>query len=200
MKKLILILAILISNTAWADSISVQGGWLHTQNSNYGDGEQIQARAEKELIVNKFGSIGAGLEYGYHGKTSRYAEEGTQYGRFSGHTIMGEAIYHTPEHRKVSLYILAGLGWGWWNFDEAAYSKEAGITVDAGNNWCQKYGLGADYRLNENWSLNLEWGYFQTDIPKNAHYSDGSFSNIMDTGKTIGEGETYLIGGVKFKW
>ena len=201
MKKLLLIvLLLLMSKSALADSVILQTGWLHTANSNYGDSGELVVRAEKELIVNQLGVLSGGLEYAYHGPTSRFAEDNTQYGDVSGHTAIVEAIYYPPIKGKIKPYALAGIGWGWWDFSESSWSKDAGISVDMGDNWCYKVGFGADYQINDHWSVNLEWAYFQTDIPKNAHYSDGSFSNILDTGKTIGESETTLLVGVRYRW
>lgn len=201
MRKLILISLMFCltgcAHEAYAKSVTVQGGWQHTPNSNYGDGSEVVVRAEHEIVENQFGVLSGGAEYAYHGPTSRFPEDAPEYGDVSGHTAILEAIYYPPVKWKLEPYVLAGIGWGWWDFDRSEDTASRDIDVDLGNAKCVKYAIGANWRLNPTWSVNVEWAYFETDIPKNAHYSDGSFSNIMDTGPTVGHAETTLLVGVR---
>lgn len=196
MKKWVLIgLMVLSTRIALAESVVVQGGWLHTPNSNYGDSGIVGVRAEHD--INEY--LGVGLDYSYHGETSVFPEDAPEYGGFDGHAVIaGVSIY--PIQAKIRPYLFLGAGWSWWDFHESDDTKSRGISVDAGDSFCVKYAIGADWKLDSHWSLNIEWSYFETDIEKNANYADGSFSNILDTGDTLGHGETNVVVGVRYRW
>lgn len=194
-KKLVLI-GLLISSPVFAEEILVQGGWLHTGNSNYGDSAEVTLRTEKRVLRD----LGVGVEYAFHGPT--YHEE---YGDFIGHSVLGELIYYPNVKWKIKPYILGGLGWSWWDFKGNAYLKDAGIEVDLGDARAEKFAVGADYPINKNWSFNIEWSYFHAAVPKDSYYADGSFANVLGDDDrrgeiTVGHEECNLLFGLRYKF
>lgn len=200
MKKIFMltIVCILLCSHLSAADITVNGGLLHTQNSNYGDGVSTNIRVEKPIL----NQVNAGLEAGYHGPTSHYSEDkdGFQYGKLSGYSLLGELLWYPEVNWRVKPYILGGWGYSWWDFDRSQDVKDLGISVDMGNAFAQKYGLGADYLINEHWSFNMEWYWFRASVPKDARHSDGSNSIILTDEKTIGQEETCIVLGLKYSW
>lgn len=185
---------------AAASKISAGAGWQHTSNSNYSDGVTANGRVETPI----FWELSIGGEYEYHGPTKHGADSPTDgyYGDVSGHSILGEIIYH-PAWAKVwrlEPYIFGGIGWGWWSFDRSSDLKDKGISVSLGDSLAKKVGLGLEWRISGPWKMALEWSYFHSHIPKDAYESDGTYSAILgddrshrDDGPTIGQEETNLL-------
>lgn len=197
----LLILQLLIVNNANADSLIAQGGLQHTPNSNDGDGIVTSLGYEKTLLENSLGELDAKLSYDYHGPTSVYPESAPDYGDFSGHAVLAGLTWHLPiELLQARPYLGALFGWSWWDFDESEDTKMRDINVDTGDSFCEKYSIGGNWKLSDHWSLNIEWHFFKTDIPKDAHYPDGSHSNILDTGKTRGHGPTNFLVGLRYEF
>jgi len=197
MKKVVMVfMFIFISSVCVAkdESITIHGGVLHTQNSNYGDSISSVIRVETVLIKD----LNIGVEYGYHGPTSHEPN----YGDMSGHSVLGDLIYYPPvKIANFRTYVLGGLGWSWWNFDRSSDLEYKGIQVDMGDSLAKKVGLGGDYAINEHWSINLEWNYFQSHVPKESYYeSTGSFANVVTDEKTIGQEETNIMVGLKYRF
>lgn len=189
-KYLLFAMSLFCSNLYAADLVS-QGGWLHTPNSNYGDAIVVNERIETH--INKDLSIG--IDGGYHGRSAH-----NPYGKLSGYSILGDLIYYLHVDWKLKPYLLGGLGWSWWHFDRSQDMKDKGIDINVSNTFSQKVGIGADYELGRNWSLNLEWYYFHAQVPKDSHYeSNGSFANVAG-GKSLGQEETNLVVGLKYKF
>lgn len=207
MKSLILMIGVLITTTACASEVTVHGGWQHTVNSNKGDGATFDVRVEQPV----WKGFSLGLEGGYHGETDNTSESGQSYGDLSGTHLLAELLYYPPVKWRVKPYIFGGWGWSWWSFDRSQSMQDAHIQIDMGDSFAEKYGFGADYAINENWSLNIEWSFFETDIPKDSYYqgeanhADGTFANVLgdDDGSgrvTTGHGETNLVVGLKYRF
>lgn len=195
MKKWLMVM-MLVSGTAYAGDLTVQGGWDHSSNSNYGDSAVINGRLETPVTP----ILNLGGELSYHGPQSH-----NTVGDVSGYSVLGEAVYYPPVSWKLKPYVIGGLGWSWWDFDREQNIIDSGITIKLGDSFCQKVGLGADYPLNANWSLNVEWSYFHTNIPKDSKEADGSPSAALGTddrhgGITIGQEEMCLTGGLKYRF
>lgn len=193
MKKIILIIALILSYTDLyaQNSITLQGGWQHTPNSNYGDGGEFDARIETPLID----ALNIGIEGAYHGQTSHYG-----YGALSGYSILGELIYSLPKYKQFEPYLLAGAGWSWWDFNRNKDMIARDIVINTGDSFCEKFGIGTDYPISHDWYLNIEFNYFRSDVPKDSHYgSTGEFANVVG-GKTVGQEETNLMFGIKKKF
>lgn len=195
MRNIILVLLVILSTTnlyAFDNSIVVSSGLEHTNNSNYDDSYIIQGRYEHRLYGNLFG----GLDYQYHGGMSHNNEQGVSYGDVSGNSVLGDLIYYPNVSWKLKPYLLAGLGWSWWDFD-----NKTEVLVDLGDSFAYKVGVGTSYPINGSWSIISEWSFFKTDIPKHAVNPDGSDSVLLgdDHGK-IGEEELCLTLGVKYSW
>lgn len=196
MKKLILVLC-LICTPLYANerAVTVQSGWQHTASSAYGDGAVGAVRVEHPLVWD----LSLGAEYSYHGQTFH---EG--YGAFKGHSLLGELIYYPKLGWKIQPFIFGGIGWSFWNFDRSKDLESRGIKVDLGDAQAEKVGVGFDYKLNDSWSLNVEWHYFHCAVPKNSYYeADGSPSNVVGnddrSGRvTVGQEETNLMVGLKY--
>jgi opacity protein-like surface antigen len=190
MKKLMVIMMLMCS-PAYAESVVTQGVWQHTPDSNYGDGAEAVVRAEQPIIAGFSG----GLEYAYHGPTSH-----SGYGSFSGQSLLGEALYYPTLNWKIQPYLLGGCGWSWWSFDRSQDLIDKGIEVKLGNAFADKFAVGADYPINDHWSINLEWSYFHAFVPKKSFYSsDGRFANVVG-GDTVGQEETNLAIGLRYSW
>lgn len=179
-------------------AVTVQGGWIHTPSSAYGDDLSLSARVEQMLYKD----LSLGAEYEYHGPTDHYSDdsEGNRftYGAFKGHSLLGELIYYPRLNWSAKPYILGGLGWSWWDFELSNASKDAGYKVDLGSSFAKKVAVGLSYPINQKWSFNLEWSYFQSHVPK-----DSEPYNILGdddrSGRTrIGQEETSLLAGIKF--
>ena len=205
MKKLIVLTIFLLVGVgvAYADdqSISIHSGWQHTASSAYEDARTISARYEHRLYKNFW----LAPEYTYHGSMSHNANDYFNYGSISGHSVLLDLIYY-PERlkiKKLQPYLIAGAGWSWWNFDESEQVKDLGITVDLGNAFAYKFGLGATYPFNKNINLFIEWSFFKSDVPKDAKHADGTYSALLGDDRAsgrerIGEEETRLTMGVRF--
>ena len=197
MKKLIVLLAMLVTTNAWAVSVTTQGAWQHLGNSNVGDGAEAIARVEQPLLWD----LSGGLEYAYHGPTHHNG-----YGAFSAHSLLGELLYYPRFNWKAKPYIVGGLGESWWSFARSQDTINRGIEVKLGSAFAQKVGIGFNYPLGHNWSLNAEWAYFHADVPKNSFYSvDGSPSIILGddnrSGRTtVGQEETSLAVGLRYEF
>lgn len=187
-----ILIASLICSNAYAKAVTLQGGYLHTPNSNYGDSAGFNARLEAPV----YGDFSLAGEFGYHGPQSH-----TPYGDISGYSSLGEVIYYAPLNWAIKPYLLGGLGWSWWNFDRSEDLQNKKIEVNLGNSFAKKVGIGFDYPIGNDWSINVEWNYFQSHVPKKSFYeSDGSFANVVTDEKTIGQEETNIIIGIKRKF
>jgi len=174
------------------NSIVLNSGWEHTSSSAYGESYTIQGRYEHRLYKNLWG----GIDYGYHGGMSHNNGQDVSYGDVSGHSVLADLIWYPEVSWKLKPYILGGVGWSWWEFD-----NNTEVTVNLGDSFAYKVGVGALYPINSSWSLMLEWSFFKTDVPKEAHNPDGSESILLgdDHGK-IGEEETTLIIGLMYNF
>lgn len=175
------------------EAISGNVGWLHTSNSNYGDSGVVNLRGEHQLS----GDLWLGAEGGYHGRQSH-----DPYGDISGYSLLGEVIYYVPLNWSARPYVLGGLGWSWWQFDRSVDIQDKGIEIELGDSLAKKVAIGALWPLRDNWSMAIEWAYFQSDVPKDSHYEDGSFANVLGdddrSGKvTIGQEELTVTIGLR---
>jgi opacity protein-like surface antigen len=173
----------------------VQAGVQQTPNSNYGNGGEYVVRYEHPI----YGDLNVGLEGAYHGATSHNSDTGT-YGDVSGWSLLPELIYYPSFGWKVKPYLLGGLGWSWWNFDRSQDLINKQIEVKLGNSFATKAGIGFDYPIGRNWSINVEWDYFHSHVPKEAHDSLGHNSIVITDEKTIGQEEFDLVIGVRYSF
>lgn len=196
-KSIIAVLALGIILCASAEAkeqnkLVVQGGWQHTNSSTRGDGAGGTIRYERTITD----WLSVGPEYSYHGPFDMYPEGGPSYGSFQAHSFMGDVVIYLPKYKKAQGYILGAWGAALYDFNESSDTKSRDIVVDGGWSFAQKYGVGLDYDLGRGWVANVEWYYYDTMIKKSAHYTDGTFSNILDTGPTLGHNETAIMFGV----
>ena len=198
MRKFIFILVgMLFTTVANATDVTLQGAWLHTSSSAYGDSPGVLVRLESPV----FGDFSVGGEFGYHGP-----QEHSPYGAISGYHVLGEAIYNLHKILNIEPYILGAWGWSWWNWDRSGDMEEKGIEINVKDSFAQKYAVGGYYRLSDNWSINVEWNYFVSHVPKDSFYtSDGSFANVAGnddrSGRIrIGQEETSLMVGVRYSF
>ena len=202
MKESIYVMAGLIAwaSIAHASSVTVQGGYLHTPNSNYGDSGTVTVRSDLSVTDSKLGLLSAGGELGYHGKATH-----GYYGRVSGVSALGTVSYTPATPWKVKPYILGGLGWSWWDFAESKELRDVeGITIDLGDSLAEKVALGLTWPIRGNWSGNIEWSYFHTAIPKKA-WKDGLPADVGgndDRSGTVRLGweETNLVVGLVYSF
>lgn len=192
MKKLIVVAFLLLSSAAWAGdtSILLQGAWLHTPSSAQDDNVNGAIRLEHPILA----PFAVGAEFEYKGKV-----EHTIYGWMNGYGFLGELIFRPEVNERFKPYLLGGIGWYDWNFRESSYLQDKEITVDVDPSRGVKIAIGTDIKINEQWSFNVEWAYFKADIPKDSHYADGTFSNVVG-GDTVGREETNLGVGLRYKW
>lgn len=191
MKRLLLIGLLFTSPLYAANSITLQGGPQHTPNSNYGDGSEFTGRYEHSLINN----INVLIESSYHSPTSHYG-----YGNLSGYDILTGLTSELPGFYNITPYLMASVGWSWWKFDPSADMRDKDIMIKVGNCFADKFGIGANYPLGNNWYLNLQWSYFHAQIPKRSYYgSSGEFANVAG-GDSIGQEETNVMIGIKKKF
>ena len=192
MKRLLLAL-MLVCSSAYASEVVMQGGWSHTNESNYGDSATAVIRLENPL----FDRLNWGIEGGYHGPQSHYPEDKGvhSYGDLSGYHIIGDLIWYPKTNWRLDPYLIAGAGWSWWSFDRSQEVKDLGIDIKMGDAFCYKAGVGADLPINEHWSLNGEFKFFKADIPKNS----GDSIILTDQSK-IGQEELNFVVGLKYRW
>lgn len=191
MKRLIVVM-MLMCNTVYAGdtSILLQGNWLHTPSSAQGDAETGVIRLEHPI----FTPFALGAEFEYQGNVSHHI-----YGWMNGYGFLGELIFRPYANKHFKPYLLGGLGWYDWNFRESSYLQDKGITVDVDPARATKIAIGTDIPINDQWSINIEWAYFKSDIPKDSHYADGTFSNVVG-GDTVGREETNIGVGLRYKF
>lgn len=191
MKRLIVI-GLLLCDTALAVDLTISGGLEQTPNSNYGNGAESLIRYEK-----LFGDFGLAVEGAYHGKTAHNSDSGT-YGDVSGYSLLLEPIYHLPVSWRLKPYILGGLGWSWWHFDRSQDMIDRGIEVKLGNSLAYKVGVGADFPIGNSWFLDLEYFHFGSWVPKKSFYtSDGTFANVVSSDKNLGQETNCFMIGLK---
>lgn len=198
-KMMVLMLGFLLmanSSSAKENKFVVQGGGLHTNSSTRGDSGVGVIRYERSVTD----WLSVGPEYSYHGPFTMRSDDGTPYGQFSAHVFMADAIIYPPALGKFQGYIGAAAGGALYDFQESADIKARGIVVDTDWSFAKKYFIGLDYDLGHDWILNVEWYFYETNIRKAGHYLNGDFSNILDTGKTLGNGETSIMLGVGKKF
>lgn len=188
-----------------AAEVTANGGWQHTSNSNYTDNAVVNTRVEQTVVETKYGKLNAAIDGGYHGPTDHRTDSNASYGSVHGWSLLGDLVYYPPVKWKVRPYLLGGLGWSWWDFSAGEEVSSRNISVDLGDSFAKKVGFGADYRINDRWSINLEWYYFQSHVPKDARHADGSPSAVLgdDDRKgrtTIGQEETNLVVGLKYRF
>lgn len=208
MRKLIVLGLLLVGSQASADeAVTVHGGWMHTASSAYGDAATGSMRYEHRLWQD----LWIGPEYTYHGPMDHHTghDDGTgfSYGDVSGHSLLADLVYYPSQlnWREIQPYAIAGAGWSWWDFEESARTMADGITVDLGDSFAYKVGLGATKPINKNWSFLVEWSFFKSLVPKDAVHADGSYSAILGDDKAtgrvrIGEEEFKLTAGLKYSW
>ena len=197
MKKWIAFIALILTTSVCYgadDSIVVNGGWLHTSSSAYGESGTGSVRYEHRLYKN----LWVAPEYTYHGGMSHNNGQDVSYGDVSGHSLLADLIWYPKVAWATQPYILVGAGWSWWYFDKDNTNV---IDVDLGDSFAYKVGVGASYPINSSWSLVTEWSFFKTDIPKDAYNPDGSESVLLgdDHGK-IGEEEFCITVGARYSW
>lgn len=204
MKKFIIGLILLISSTVYAEDITVQGGFLYTDNSNYGNGYSTNVRVEKRILSD----LALGLEGGWHGPQQHYPDtyNVSPYGDMFGSHLIGEVIYYPPLNWKAKPYGFAGFGWSWWDFERAEELTSRGIGVAMHDAPAQKYGFGFDLALLKGWFLNVEYNYFHAFVPLDTYYeSDGSFANVIGNDdrsgrRKIGQEEHNVVIGIKYRF
>ena len=191
--KELVVIGVLLCSTAYASEVVMQGGWSHTNESNYGDSATAVIRLENPL----FDRLNWGIEGGYHGPQSHYPEDKGvhSYGDLSGYHIIGDLIWYPKTNWRLDPYLIAGAGWSWWSFDRSQEVKDLGIDIKMGDAFCYKAGVGADLPINEHWSLNGEFKFFKADIPKNS----GDSIILTDQSK-IGQEELNFVVGLKYRW
>lgn len=195
MKRLLLV-SLLICQTAFAGDLTLQGGLQQTPNSNYGNGSEWLARYEQPV----YGDLGLAVEGAYHGKTSHNHDTGS-YGDLSGWTVLGGPVYHLPVSWRLKPYILGMLGWGCWSFDRSQEMRDAGIEIHMGDALAWKAGIGVDYAIGGNWFLNLEYFRFGSWIPKQSFYSaTGEFANVVTSDENLGQEENVFVIGLKYRF
>lgn len=206
MRYLMAVLLIVCAPALADDSVMVQGGWLHTSSSNYGDAGTLSARYEHRL----YRELWVGVDGTYHGATERHNGDDDNtfsYGEVSGYSAVGTLAYR-PEWAKAGKlepYVLGGWGWSWWQFEASDRVEALGVQVDLGDSPMYKAAVGTLYRLSDSWSIQAEWAFIQTRIPKEATNADGSPSILLGddnrSGRiTIGEEEFLTTVGLRYEF
>ena len=206
MRYFILAFGMFLCTNVYAISLTAQGGWEHTSNSNYGDGGTATARIEQSVL----GDLSLGAEYNYHGQMDHgngNDAEPIDYGDVSGHSVLADLLYRPSQlvFGRLHPYVVGGLGWSWWDFTPSDQTNSLGIEAKLGDAFCYKAGAGVDYEINERWSLNVEWSFFKAKIPVDAFNPDGSRSILLgdDAGSgrvRLGEEETRVVGGIRYNF
>ena len=104
------------------------------------------------------------------------------WGELRGHIPMYALKSDLPYGNKFGLYLLAGVGYGLWDFRENPYLQDRNVKVELDGSIVVKLGIGASVSLGQDWKLDLESGWLDTDIPKDISDNDYGIEHILDSG------------------
>ena len=116
-------------------------------------------------------------------------------GDLTGVPLLGDVILRAPiKDSSVNPYGIVGLGAIFWNFDESALFKAAGVQVDIDTSLAVKLGGGLDWFVNDHWILNFEAAYVFVDADVTAKAGGITATDTTSADYwTIGGGLKYLF-------
>lgn len=162
MLKVIVIMTLVISMVCplYAGGfVSVKQSYFEQDDDNFKENTYPLA-LEVGYSFNKY------LETGVELSQTKY--ETNHNSTFDLDSIMATARLKYPLNNKLSIYALAGLGWGWFNDKDIQGTQKCNRlatmeTLNAKESLAAKLGAGVQYNFNDNWAAFLEADYKYTD-------------------------------------
>jgi len=199
MKKMLvmIVVCLTLAGKSHGADLTLQGLYEKTANRDSDDTGQLLARLEHPI----WREFSIGVDFNYQGRQYFPSVDDVKgaFGSIRGYGIMPTLLFRPQVNDRVSPYIVAGVGYYWWDFKENPFLQDNQVTVDVGNSLASKYGVGVDVRISEKWSLNLEVHYFTTEIPKHATDDEGVEWHILGDDE-IGNEQWNFAAGFKYKF
>lgn len=108
------------------------------------------------------------------------------WGELRGLGGMGSVVYKLPFNDRLTFDIAAGAGLIGWDFRENPFLQDRAVKVDVDPALALRAGIGAAYKVNNDWELWSSFSWFDTDIKKSITENEFGIQNILDSGDEIG--------------
>ena len=202
MRKAVMILGVLlISSTcvfAMPDRVGKTDAGFHigglAPNSNHLDSG---AYYEGSVAYGLKDWFALGVETGYEDAGTHFMIGATDHNaKISRIPIFADLIFRHPMADLNTVpYAVLGLGMLYTSIHGTGTLTSANLKLDVSNSLAMKFGLGADWFINDHWSLNFEASYVWT--PADARIINLSNGSTVDSANMdywmIGAGAKYLF-------
>ena len=170
---------------------------IKTRNNDADNAWGVTARLERPL----WGEWSGAVEFNYlHSQTWPAIQDPKGFfGDIRGYGGMASLIFRPNLIHFASPYIIGGLGGYWWHFHENPYLQDHAVEVTLDPSVAMKIGGGFDIWLTEQWGVNFEVSYFDTQIDKNAMDAGGKEWNIMGD-SVIGNEQIQISVGSRYRF
>lgn len=108
------------------------------------------------------------------------------FGELRGYAAIYSLIYDLKYNDRLTFNLSAGGGATVWDFRENPFLQDHGVIVEVDPSIVFKAGVGAEYRLKDDWTIGANVGWLDTNIEKHAEDKSGKTWNILDAGDNIG--------------
>lgn len=114
---------------------------------------------------------------------------------------LGYKLYARKNYNeKLGLTAGVYVGYHDWEFRENPFLQDNSVKVEVEPSVVYKAYVGADYKLNDAWTVFGELGWMDTDVKKEAIDSNGLVWNILDAGEEISLRYITVKAGAKIRF
>ena len=189
MKKLIALTAFLLvvlGSPTFAGEVTVGYDYYHSSSAgqNADDGQGFTVGYKRGLIGSLSGRVDVSYITGIDFAEAR--DPKGSWGELRGYGAVFNLVYDLRYSDRLNFSLYAGTGPFWWNFKENPFLQDNQVTVDVDSSVLYRLGAGADYKLKDGWVIEVQVGWQDTNIPKDARDSQGKEWNILDADGNIG--------------
>jgi len=150
---------------------------IKTRNNDADNTWGITARLEKPIW--REWSVAGEANYLHSQKWPYIKDPKGFFGDTRGYGGMASLVFRPEVLKWASPYVIGGVGYYAWHFHENPYLQDNEITVDLDPSVAMRIGVGFDLWATDQWGVNFEVSYFDTNIPKLALNAQGVEQNIL---------------------
>jgi len=162
-KMLCFFVCLLFAIPIYAADLEIGFDYYVTPNPHFNtheDGLGGHARVRGQLINELYWYAELG-----HITDVQYVSGTDNLGEIRAYTGLLGVIFAPKTDIALKPYIFAGVGAGWWDFKESPFLQEEGIKIETDVSFVSKVGGGIIWNISEQWSIEVESGWFQARVP-----------------------------------
>jgi len=155
--------------------------------------------ARFEWPLNKNMSVAGDIQYLFRQKYPFVPDAKGDLGDIRGIGGLVNLIYRFPYSKNLSPYAIGGVGVFGWEFHENPFLQDRKATISLDPSFAYRLGGGLDWQLGDEWALNFEAAYFDTDISREVQNATGREDEVLGSG-AIDNAQFQISIGLRYRF